>query len=188
MKKIKSNIEWKISDEKICLAATIMVLALIVVLLSSCKTHKESTVDYQINSSESYQERRAEEHEKQMAIKMAERRDTIKEASTHTGQIEIERDTDGRAVKIIYEHIFNGIQTQGSFRIDTVYQKQVIVLRDSTGNGQKDTVIEGQTKEKENAGINTWGLLGFGGFWLLVCFGVIVLFILIKKRLNQWKG
>lgn len=183
MKKRKSNIDWKISDEKICWAATIMVLALLIVLLSSCKTHKESTVDYQINSSESYQERRAEEHEKQMAIKMAERRDTIKEASTHTGQIEIERDTAGRAVKIIYEHIFNGIQTQGSFRIDTVYQKQVILLRDSTGSGQKDIIIDGKVKEKKDFGVNSWVGMGFCIFWLLIAGAAAFLFIRVKK----WK-
>lgn len=184
MKKKKSNIDWKISGEKICWAATIMILALLIVILSSCRTHKESTVDYEITSSEAYQERRAEEHGKQLAIRKAEMHDTIKENVAQSGRIEIERDTAGRAVKIIYEHIFNGIQTQGSSRIDTVYQKQVIVLRDSTGSGQKDTLIDGKVKEKKDFGVNSWVGMGFCIFWLLIAGAAAYLFIRVKK----WKG
>lgn len=181
MKKNRNKIDWKISDEKICWAVVIMILAMMIVILSSCKTHKESVVDYELTSTETYQERRAEEHERQMAVSTAESRDTVREMSKQTGQIEIERDTAGRAVKIIYEHVFTGLQTQGSSRVDTVYQQQVIVLRDSVGNGQKDTTIEGRAKEKNDVGFTLTGmaLLSF-----IVCVGLIVLFILVKK----WKG
>lgn len=183
MKKRKSNIDWKISGEKICWAATILILALLIVILSSCRTHKESTVDYEITSSEAYQERRAEEHGKQLAIRKAEMHDTIKENASQSGRIEIERDTAGRAVKIIYEHIFNGIQTQGSSRIDTVYQKQVIVFRDSIGSGHKDTLIDGKIKEKQDAG---WGS------WLILCFlmlgFLLFVFTVIYVRVKIWKG
>lgn len=176
---------WKIDEEKVVWAATAIVVALLIVILSSCKAHKESTVDYRATSSEAYRERRAEEHERQMAIKMAERRDTLKEESTKTGQIEIERDTAGRPVKIIYEHNFNGIQTQGSSRIDTVYQKQVILLRDSIGSGRNDTLIDGKIKEKQDLGVkNSWMLMGFCIFWLLVAGVAAFLFIRVKK----WKG
>lgn len=185
MKKRNRNpINWKIDDEKIAWSATVIILALLIVILCSCKTHRETKVNYEITSSESYQERRAEEHERQMAVKTAERRDTVKEASTHSGQIDIERDTAGRAVKIIYEHIFNGIQTQGSFRIDTVYQKQVIVLRDSVGSGRNDTLIDGKVNEKKDLGVNSWVSMGFFIFWLLIAVAASVLFIWVKK----WKG
>lgn len=187
-KKNRTSIDWKIDSEKIAWTVTAIILALLIVILSSCKTHRENRVDYEISSSESYQQRRSEEHESYMAARMAERRDTVEESNTQTGQIEIERDTAGRAVKIFYEFFFDGMKTRGYMRVDTVYQKQVILLADSARNSQSAIVIEGQTKEKKEAGTGTWGLIGFGGIGLLVFVGIIVIFILIKKRQNQWKG
>lgn len=172
--------------EKILWIITILIPVLLILVLSSCKTHKERTVDYEITSSEAYQERRLKEHENQMAIRMAESHDTVRETATRSGQIEIERDTAGRAVKIIYEHIFNDIRTQGFSQTDTVYQKQVIVLRDSVGSGQKDSIIEGQTKEKKDIGINSLGTLVFCGFWLLIG-GVASLLFILAKRNTKWK-
>ena len=183
-KKRKCNIDWKISDEKICWAATIMVVALLIVILCSCKTHKENTVDYQINSVEDYQEHQFEGQSDQVGLLVSSQRDTLKETVHLSGQIDIERDTAGRTIRIIYDHIFNGLQTSGSSKRDTVVQKQVIILTDSVGNGQTDTDIKGKTKEKTDAG---FGLFALVGFRLLVCLGAILLFILIKKII-AWKG
>ena len=171
-------------EECICWAATILLLVLLALLLGSCRTRRETTVDYTLTSTEAYQERRAEEHERQMSMRKAESRDTVREASAHTGQIEIERDTAGRPVKIIYEHIFNGIRTQGSSGIDTVFQKQVILLRDSTGSSQKDTLIDGNVKEKQNFGVSPWAVgIGSCVFWLLIAGVAAVVYIRVKK----WK-
>lgn len=184
MKKRKSNIDWKISDEKIFWAATVMILALLTAMLCSCKTHKESTVDYEVTSSESYQERKAEEQERRMSVITAEKRDTVKETAARSGRIEIERDTAGRTIKIVYEHNFDGFLTQGSSRIDTVLQKQVIVLKDSTGNGKTDTEVDGHIKEKKDGGFT---LIGVGAVSLFVCISLIVLYILVKRHLRRWE-
>lgn len=183
-RKRNAPLRWRIDEEKIVWAITIMVTALLIVILSSCKTHRETAVDYQINSAENYRKRRAEEHEKQTALRMAASSDTVKESNTRSGQIEIERDTTGKVIRIIYDHIFNSIQTQGSFRIDTVYQKQVILLGDSIGSGRKDTLIEGKFKEKKDFGVKSWVGLGFCFFWVLIAGVAGFLFIQVKK----WRG
>lgn len=184
MKKSRNNIEWDISSEKVCWAAIIMIVALLVVLLCSCKTQRSSTVDFTVDSSESHQERLFEGRNDHVDLQVAVQRDTLKETARQTGRIDIERDTAGRTIRIVYDHIFNGLQTLGSSRVDTVIQQQVIILRDSVGEGQTDTDIKGKAKEKTEAG---FGLLALAGFWLVICLGAILLFILVKK-LIAWKA
>lgn len=169
--------EWKPGGIRLCLAAAIMGLALLAVILNSCGSHKESTVDYGISSTDSYQERRAEEHERQLGVRRDERHDTVRETAAQSGQIEIERDTAGRAVKIIYEHVFDGVRTLGSSRIDTVVQRQVVILRDSAGSGQNKMMVDGRATEKKDVGFSLAKLVIICFF---VCLGIIFIYILVK--------
>lgn len=178
MKKRKNNIEWKVSDEKIFYAASIMIVALLIAMLCSCKTHKESALDYTVDSQEAYREHHFEGESDQVGLLVSAQRDTVKESVRRSGQIDIERDTAGRTIRIIYDHVFDGLQTSGSSRVDTVVKTQVIILRDSVGVGQTDTDIKGKAKEKTDAG---FGLFALAGVCLAICLGAILIFLLVKK-------
>ena len=177
--------EWKMDrDIKIVWGAIAIVLALFVVCLCSCKTQESSTVDFTVDSSEDYQERSFDAQSDQRDILVALQRDTLKETVRQSGKIDIERDTAGRTIRIIYDHIFNGLQTSGSSRVDTVLQKQVIILRDSVGNGQTDTAIKGKSEEKTTVGFGLEGLLTWAAILCILCIGV---FILVKWLRSLWK-
>lgn len=185
-KKRGYKIEWNVRDEKICWAATIMILALLIVILSSCKTHRESRTDFEITTTESYQEHRTEGIGRQMAVKTVESRDTLRETGSGNGQIEIERDTAGRAVRIIYEYFFDGLRSEGITLRDTVFRQEVIVIRDSIGDGKTDLKAEGQIKEKKDYGVNTGALVGMGLVWLVICALVVFIFLRANKYVNRW--
>lgn len=182
-KKEKDLIDWKISDEKVFWSATVIITALLIAMLCSCKTKKESTVDYQVAATEAYQERRMQEHEKQTAVNVTATRDTIDRTAIHAGLIEIERDSAGRVVKVEYLHSFNDHRESGSTKADTIIQTQRVVRTDTIRTEQTDTDIQGRTKEEKDMG---WSLMGCGVFCLAVCLLVILLFVCIKKYSQRW--
>lgn len=171
MKKKKEKIDWKVSDELVCWSAVAMIAALLILILSSCKTTKESTVDYEITSSEAYQQRRTEEHERQMAIRQTERRDTVRDTVTRSGKIEIVRDTAGQPVRIIYDLSFNGFRTFGLGQLETERSDLNMERKDSAADSSKQITAEGQTKEKKNAGMGPSQII----LWVILIAFMLVL-------------
>lgn len=163
----------------------VVILTLLMCILSSCRTKKETTVDFQVESSTGFEQRTEEETKETLSAWQSEVRDTVSEKSVSSGRIEIVRDTAGRAVTIIYENIFNGLRTQGRETHDTVATKEVVVVRDSTADSRTQLTANGKTKEKKDSGVN---LISFGWFWIPLLVLVLVLYFLIRKRVNSFTG
>ena len=167
-----------------CLFATLAVvlLTLLMCVLASCRTKKESAVDFVVNTSTAVRENVSESNRENILAGKTVIYDTVRETVRQNGQIDIERDTAGRPVKIVFEHLFDGLQTQGSSRIDTVFSKEVIIVQDSTASDKTDAVATGTVKEKKDVGINPYETV----FLVVVGLGFIGALGLIGHDIVKW--
>lgn len=163
-------------------------IALIILMMSwfsSCSSKKETAVEYQVQTESNLSATVNDTRHDKEDIKKVERVDTLKNREINAGEISIERDTAGRPVKIVYLHTSDGIQTKWKTKTDTLREKEYILKTDTVFLHTENTAIEGKTKQKTDA---HFGVLGFGGFWLLVFLGVIALFVLVKKYVAKYSG
>ena len=177
-------LEWKLSGMRIFVSVVVMLGALLVVCLCACRSQKESSVEYELTTSENYRERRLEEHEKRIGVRTEESMDTVKVNSALSGEIRLDRDTAGRVSRIIYDRFFSGLLSQGSSRVDTIREIQKVVVRDSVASGQTDVAATGHNIEKKDAGISKAELLWVG--ILLICPLLILLPLLIYKIMSVY--
>lgn len=170
------------------LAVAVAMIILLMSWLTSCSSKKEAVMEYQVQAESNLSAMATEIRQTKDETKKIERIDTLKNSEITTGEISIERDTAGRPVRIVYLHSSDGVQTKWKTKTDTLREKEYILERDTVYLQKTDTAIEGKTKKKTDA---HFGVLGFGGFWLLVCLGVVLLFVMIKKYIAKhseiWK-
>lgn len=161
-----------------------LLLVLLAGLLASCHSHRESVIDYQVESSDTYRDRRMQQHEQYMESKSTETRDTLKQDSRQSGTIEYQRDTTGQIIKIIYEQAFSGINTRNFSGSGTGLKEMESESRDSEETGDIALQAQGKDTEKSDSGI---GLPVLAAYCLLMCILVMLFFAVIKRWINRWR-
>lgn len=162
----------------------VVLLTLLMCVLASCRTKKESAVDFVVNTSTAVRENVSESNRENILAGKTVIYDTVRETVRQNGHIDIERDTAGRPVKIIFEHLFDGLQTQGGYRVDTVFSREVVMVRDSTASDTTDAVATGTVKEKKDVGINPYEA---AFFWILMAISLGLGGFIIVRWIRTWK-